>query len=562
MFCTKCGNNMPDGSAFCTKCGAKMEPLPVKQTEGTEDLPVVDMSDAEDPMLNVNFQENPTQEGGPAPQGNPMQQGGSIPQGNSMPQNGMMQGNPQMQPQKAPMSQKTKNNIIIGSISGVVLIGVIVLLIVLLGGTRINLTDEEIVKVTFNGGDGRGYADYSMDSSKLNEISEDALGKNPSLDEQLAWYSFTSSIRYSFDKSDELSNGDKVTLSVTWDEDLAKEAGVKVSGDDLEVEVSGLEPAKPIDVFNTLEVTFEGFDGNGTLSYKNTSEDDFMYSVYFSADKSDGLSNGDKVIITADVSDYTLDQYNYVLTEKEKEYTVEGLGEMSEIDLFAGLELDYSGTSPYAGLSLRNTSTDDFIQNYVYYEADKTSNIKNGDVITVTASVDEGYAADYGYTIGVTTKEYTVSDIDEYVSFYEDITEDVLKDMDQQAKDAIDTWIVNQENWNEYKEMKIDDPKHVGDCFVDLKDGLVYDSWSYSFENAVFMCYKVKETFKEDGKKKTQDVYLVVSYENFIKYSDGTIYVDLTSGNVENDVYNSYQDFFEDVIRSKKVNYNTYEFKD
>ena len=108
MFCTKCGNNMPDGSAFCTKCGAKMEPLPVKQTEGTEDLPVVDMSDAEDPMLNVNFQENPTQEGGPAPQGNPMQQGGSIPQGNSMPQNGMMQGNPQMQPQKAPMSQKTK----------------------------------------------------------------------------------------------------------------------------------------------------------------------------------------------------------------------------------------------------------------------------------------------------------------------------------------------------------------------------------------------------------------------------------------------------------------------
>ena len=24
MFCTKCGNRMPDGSKFCTKCGAPM----------------------------------------------------------------------------------------------------------------------------------------------------------------------------------------------------------------------------------------------------------------------------------------------------------------------------------------------------------------------------------------------------------------------------------------------------------------------------------------------------------------------------------------------------------
>ncbi|WP_418694094.1 zinc-ribbon domain-containing protein, partial [Adlercreutzia equolifaciens] len=24
MFCTKCGNEMPDGSKFCTKCGAPM----------------------------------------------------------------------------------------------------------------------------------------------------------------------------------------------------------------------------------------------------------------------------------------------------------------------------------------------------------------------------------------------------------------------------------------------------------------------------------------------------------------------------------------------------------
>ena len=25
MFCPKCGNQLPDGSAFCGKCGAKLE---------------------------------------------------------------------------------------------------------------------------------------------------------------------------------------------------------------------------------------------------------------------------------------------------------------------------------------------------------------------------------------------------------------------------------------------------------------------------------------------------------------------------------------------------------
>lgn len=552
MFCTKCGNKMPDGSAFCTQCGAKLELIPVKQTEGTEDLPVVDMSDAVDPVPEVNIQ----MQGAPQMQGNPQMQGAPQMQGNPQ-----MQGAPQMQQPKPPMNPATKKKILFGSIGGVVLVGVIVLLIVLLGGTRIDLTSEEVVGVSFSGSDGRGYATYDMDYSWLADMSDEVLGEDPELEDQMAWYSFTSSIEYSIDNSSDLSNGDKVVLSVTWDKKAADKVGVKVSGDDREIAVKGLKKAKAIDVFNSLEVSFEGFDGSGTLNYETIPGDDFIDNIYFSPNKTEGLSNGDTVVITAEVGDYVLDEYNYVLAEKEKEYTVEGLGEMSELDLFADLALDYSGTSPYASLSLRNASDNDFINGYVYYEADKTSDIKNGDVITVTASVDPEYAADYGYTIGATTMTYTVSGVDEYVSFYEDLSEEILTDMDEQAKDAIETWSSNQESWNSYKDLKVGKPEHVADCFLDLKDGISYD-WSYDFENAVYMCYKVKETYKENDKKQTEDVYLIISYEDFIKYDDGTIYVDLTAGSVDSTVYDSYQDFFDEVIRSKKVDYNTYEFKD
>lgn len=36
MFCTKCGNSIPDGAAFCTRCGARVNPEDTKAQQAPE----------------------------------------------------------------------------------------------------------------------------------------------------------------------------------------------------------------------------------------------------------------------------------------------------------------------------------------------------------------------------------------------------------------------------------------------------------------------------------------------------------------------------------------------
>ena len=41
MFCTKCGNDVKDGSAFCTSCGAPINQAPVEEAP-VQEAPVVE----------------------------------------------------------------------------------------------------------------------------------------------------------------------------------------------------------------------------------------------------------------------------------------------------------------------------------------------------------------------------------------------------------------------------------------------------------------------------------------------------------------------------------------
>lgn len=539
MFCTKCGANLADDSLFCTKCGAKISP--------TEDAG------------QENQAENTAQDVQAENAGQNVQTGNAVEPAQSVQQGSVWQAAAAAQP--SPEQKKKNTGIIIGGIAAfAVLLVIIIVSATILLKPGINLTSEDIVKVEFNGGDGRGNARYDVEYDKLEEFGKKVLGKKPSDKKALLWFGFMASISYDIDPDSDLTNGDKITLSVSWDEKSAKQLGIRVKGKDKKITVADLEKATEVDVFKSLEVTFEGYDGNGTVEIDDMSTDDFHYNVYFTADKEDGLSNGDKIKVTANVSDSILNNYNYYLKETEKEYTVAGLEEMQTLDLFSDLTVEYSGTSPYAKLSLRDDSDNEFINYYVSYEADKREKLKNGDVITVTASVNEDYAANYGYTIGETTKQYTVEDLDEYVGSYSDITEDILEKMETQAEDAIDSWVSDQEKWNEYRNLKIGKPKLYGSCFLKLKDGLTY-GWGYNFENAVYMCYKAEKTFKENDRNKKEDVYIIVIYKDFLKYDDGTVYVEIVSASVENTTYATYEDFYEKAIRAKKEDYTVEEIK-
>jgi hypothetical protein len=105
---------------------------------------------------------------------------------------------------------------------------------------KIRLTDY--AKVSFSGNNGEGKATVDVDYDKLEtdmiggKDKVDKLG----LDDTMTYMNAVQNISYSLDKSDGLSNGDKVVLSVTYDKDSADKAsvefddtakdGIKVSG--------------------------------------------------------------------------------------------------------------------------------------------------------------------------------------------------------------------------------------------------------------------------------------------------------------------------------------------
>ena len=115
---------------------------------------------------------------------------------------------------------------------------------------------------------------------------------------------------------------------------------------------------KKIDVTENLQVSFEGYDGYGTARLENEyfwegealeaagieSIDGFdtlgsalniEMAVQYEMQPASGLSNGDQVVVKASINETMLEGYDFELLSKgEKTYTVSGLKEIKEVDLF------------------------------------------------------------------------------------------------------------------------------------------------------------------------------------------------------------------------------------
>lgn len=86
-------------------------------------------------------------------------------------------------------------------------------------------------------------------------------------------------------------------------------------GDDANSTASSKPEPKPLDPFDGLEVTFEGIAPRVKAAIKGQNS-----NVSYSLDKNSDLKNGDKVIVTAEISSYKKDEF--VLTADSREFDV------------------------------------------------------------------------------------------------------------------------------------------------------------------------------------------------------------------------------------------------
>lgn len=203
------------------------------------------------------------------------------------------------------------------------------------GSASIALMDY--VTVEFSGVDGRGTAVLNVDHVKMEQDmagDDDGDISKEELEKIAQFTEFEFSINYELDKTEGLSNGDTVTVTVTYDKDLQKESGVKVKGDTSEkFKVEGLKEPVEVDAFdnsvwnteNGVKVSFDGVAPYGTLSIENNCDSSAPQSyVEYTADKTSELKNGDTIAVTAGLKPGAEDE-GYVLKETEATITAEGL---------------------------------------------------------------------------------------------------------------------------------------------------------------------------------------------------------------------------------------------
>lgn len=141
-------------------------------------------------------------------------------------------------------------------------------------------------------------------------------------------------VEYSISPSENLSNGDEVTLTIDVDNSALENYDFKLKGGEKKITVKGLDEVEEFDPFENVTVNFSGMSPNGTVSV-DTSSAKSGINLTYTFDKTTGLKNGDEVTLSVSApNDTNLDEYcennGKSIKETEKTYTVEGLASYAQ----------------------------------------------------------------------------------------------------------------------------------------------------------------------------------------------------------------------------------------
>ncbi|MGN0594967.1 MAG: zinc ribbon domain-containing protein [Hominimerdicola sp.] len=538
-FCLKCGNGIGPEEKFCGACGASV-------AEMEQEL---NTSNATTGAANAQTNQASFQQGNNIPAQNQFQQNNIPNQGNHVPGGYVPNMNAQAAVKKPnPIIEKIKAKPALVAIPAAALVAVIILIIVLTTTLKYQkINAEDIFTVTFEGLDGYGTVNVKLDYEKIDALE---LSKADTVYEEsvmkLALYSTTANGDYRItaeaDKKENLKNGDKVTITVTYNEDYLKKQNIKLKNTEFDVEVSELAKGEEIDFFKGLEVTFEGTDGYGYPEVNTSGAYDF---VYFDYDYDNDLSNGDKFTVTASCYENIKkagdaywfkkgDKYYICSGEKAtKDYTVEGLKELEAIDAFENITLETKNATPFLSITgVNKDKASDIVKNYISFTVDTEKLYDIGDKVTVTATANYGFDKQ-GYKLKSETKEFTIGDdFPAYVTSSN--ASEAVNALNEKISLAIDKFKTNNVDRKTLSNVTLEAKIKKFESVTLVKSYLGFTKekepainfWGnldVSAVNRLNQIYKVTVKNTDDN---TETFYILVTVDNILKNSEGYSYSD------------------------------------
>lgn len=188
------------------------------------------------------------------------------------------------------------------------------------------------------GADGYGHLEYSFDSYSVyqklagmdvkNDKDVEVLFSEENLLKAEKIMTVLEGVTVTADKNDNLSNGDKVTLTVSFDNPTKEKLDFELRGGEISYTVEGLAEGLPFDPFSEdiISVAFTGASGSGEAIIGLVSGDDMYKAVTYSFSNNYNLSNGDEVVLTAVFDQQYFAALGYAVPDQcSKTYIVSGL---------------------------------------------------------------------------------------------------------------------------------------------------------------------------------------------------------------------------------------------
>lgn len=571
MKCVNCGNEIEDGNAFCSNCGTKVEvtvstepvaesnpepeataPMATPTTEPEVTAPMATLTT--EPEVTAPMATPPTEPEAKTPKATPpttepevkvstvTSTSSEIPTPTettptSAPAPGATAQSTQGAVDKEP-AKKGKKKVITGIIIAVVVLIIIAFLVIALviggiifyvnKGKTISIEDD-IFTYEVVGCDGYGTIKYEIKDDIIydEERMEKLFPKTDEYAAQAQMSYILSTFDVEIENNGQLSSKDNVEVKVTYDEVLFEACNIKVKDDTFKIKIDELPEGQVLDVFKDVAIEYSGYSeyGQAVISLDDVS-DVIKDEIRFSLDQSQDLSNGDSITITATYDERSLLEKQYVVSETERVYTVSELEELQEVDPFENLQVLFSGASPFLQVEFNTSNCSREVISYVTFSC-ADSNLRNGDTITVEATMADYNTRQEGIILSQTSKTYTVEGQREYMFSVNDadltpLLIEIQDIFDARAAGCIGTGIfMGKDQYSAlgyFKFKKMTCNGRAGEYFMVLKDGKESPSGIY---NQLIYIYEY-ETVSTRGNEKAT-IYGVVYVNNIIIEKDGTI---------------------------------------
>lgn len=211
----------------------------------------------------------------------------------------------------------------IGIIAGILI--AIILLIYLIAsnsGTKVDLAQLYSIEIYGLNGYATATVTFKSDAYSTTDYSNfDSLYQDWMKDD------FLSGIQFDLSETENIANGDKIIAVANFDKNSAKKLGFNLKNTKLTVKVDGLKDGEIVDVFDGLEVKFDGISPYGTVTFNNNNSNEFIRNVTYLSESTSNLQNNDEITITASYSASLAVEHSVIVDQNKKAYTVSGLPE-------------------------------------------------------------------------------------------------------------------------------------------------------------------------------------------------------------------------------------------